>query len=336
MVGWDDAVITAAFTASVPIAFFTIWMGKYGLGRDIWMVPFNSITNMLRLFWLCQLFYVFSVNLTKIGLLLFFLRVFPVRWFKRWCYSMLVIVTLFAIAYAFASVFQCTPVSYTWNQWDGEHEGTCVDVRTGAYVNAAINMVLDVTILLMPMPLLLKLHITYSWQRRVSILIMFSFGVIVTAVSALRVQTLIRFGDSLNPTWDFNSIGTWSCVEIYVGIMCACLPACRSFVTQVLPRWMGFSVADSSLAPNQTAATAAASWSTAPKLSLRQITTATSREDGSMYGFTELDDLARGLPAEEGRGGSSKSHADATSTAWDNIECQSSDHSAPASTKQWS
>lgn len=49
----------------------------------------------------------------------------------------------------------------------------------------------------------------------------------VTIVSILRLQSLLSFANSRNPTWDNWSVSNWSIVEINVGIICACMPTAR-------------------------------------------------------------------------------------------------------------
>lgn len=58
---------------------------------------------------------------------------------------------------------------------------------------------------------------------------MFSFGSVVVVVSALRFHQLIHLIGSHNPTWDYWSPGLWSCVELFVSVICACLPAAKVF-----------------------------------------------------------------------------------------------------------
>jgi hypothetical protein len=238
--GWDDAIITLAYILAVPVVVFAHIGCPKGLGKDIWMVPFPEIPNILRLFYLCQGFYVSSVNLVKIALLLFLLRVFPNYWFRRLCWLMVGIVALFGTAFTMFSIFQCSPINHVWNQWDGIHEGKCINIYVGSYVNAAINMTLDIVILLMPMPMLIKMNATYSRRRKVHIMIMFSVGIVVTIFSALRVRTLVSFGNLVNPTWDYVDVAIWSMSEMFFGIICCCLPANKVFFMRILPHWIGF------------------------------------------------------------------------------------------------
>jgi hypothetical protein len=367
MLGWDDAIITSAWAFAMPITVFSGYMGKFGLGQDIWMVPFGHVTNLLRLFYLCQLFYICCVTLTKVALLLFFLRVFPQRWFKRFCWVMIGIVVAFGVSYIIVVLVQCRPISFNWNSWDGEHTGQCVNLNLGTHINAALNMVMDIVILLMPMPLLVKLHITYSWKQKANILVMFSVGSLVTVVSALRLRTLVVFGKTTNPTWDLASVGLWSIIEIYTGIICACLPATRSFLVHVLPRWLGYTINGSRTGGRATGprsgasgtggagiGASAVSRSKTPTVNTRPLAnkgiSKGSFSDRSNQGFTELDDLDTeeytALPmhgTHDGGGGTgvgvSRAHHPGHTgrkEAWSIDEREGSDHSGPASTKQWS
>lgn len=61
----------------------------------------------------------------------------------------------------------------------------------------------------------------------------------VTIVSILRLQSLVHFANSKNPTWDQWGVMAWSTVEINVGIICACMPAIRVILVRFFPRVFG-------------------------------------------------------------------------------------------------
>jgi hypothetical protein len=183
--------------------------------------------------------------LVKIAILLFYLKVFPNQTFKTICKVMIGLCIAFWISFFFALTFQCTPVSYAWLRWDGEHEGTCINVYVGGFAHAALNMVFDIAILIMPLPLIYRLQRHYSWRQKSHIFVMFSFGLIVTIVCILRLNTLITFGNSLNPTYDYTAAAIWSVVEAHVAIICACLPAAKKFLVKFVPSWIGVTTKDS-------------------------------------------------------------------------------------------
>jgi hypothetical protein len=63
----------------------------------------------------------------------------------------------------------------------------------------------------------------------------------VTVVSILRLQSLISFAKTSNPTWDQTDVISWSNIEINVGIMCACMPSLRVILVRMFPKVLGTS-----------------------------------------------------------------------------------------------
>jgi hypothetical protein len=237
--GLDDGIIVFAWVIGLPVAVFDPLFHKYGLGQDVWMVPVDHITRVLRLFWLAEIFYLLCTVATKLALLMFFLRVFPNRKFRIVTWTIIAACLAFCVGFIFPLIFQCRPIHYAWTRWDGEHEGSCINVYAGIFAHAAINMVLDLVILILPMPMLFKLHITYSLRQKAHIFVMFSFGLIVTIVCILRLNALVPLQSSTNPTWDYWGSAIWSVTEQEVGIICACLPAAKVVLAKLLPSWLG-------------------------------------------------------------------------------------------------
>ncbi len=57
----------------------------------------------------------------------------------------------------------------------------------------------------------------------------------VTIMSIVRLQALVEFAKSNNPTWDNFPVSLWSTIEINVGIMCTCMPTLRLMLVRVFP-----------------------------------------------------------------------------------------------------
>jgi hypothetical protein len=71
---------------------------------------------------------------------------------------------------------------------------------------------------------------------KLAVALMFLVGTFVSIVSIIRLQFLIAFGRSLNPTWDFFNTCYWSVIEINVAIWCACMPDLRLLIVKTFPR----------------------------------------------------------------------------------------------------
>jgi hypothetical protein len=60
--GWDDVIITVAWLAVLPLSVLDVFLYKHGLGKDIWRVPFDDITQLLKYFWAGEMPYVSTVS----------------------------------------------------------------------------------------------------------------------------------------------------------------------------------------------------------------------------------------------------------------------------------
>lgn len=57
----------------------------------------------------------------------------------------------------------------------------------------------------------------------------------VTVISVIRLESLISFSTSDNPTWDNLKVSQWSTIEVNVGIICACMPTLRLILLRMFP-----------------------------------------------------------------------------------------------------
>lgn len=173
--GLDDWFVLATMVAAVPSAFITVYgTTANGLGRDIWTLPPQNITNVLMYFYIMACLYFLQATLVKLAILTFYMRIFPSRGAKRLLWGTSILTALWGVAYVIAAITQCRPISYFWTQWDGLHQGSCVDAKAIAWSNAAINIALDLWILAIPLWQLRKLQL--HWKKKVGVALMFGVG----------------------------------------------------------------------------------------------------------------------------------------------------------------
>lgn len=109
--GWDDELIVAAAIVTTPSAVTQVLLSRNGLGKGIWTVPFDHITKMLRLMYVAEVFYTLSTALTRISILVFYLRVFSGPRFRLATKILIGVNIAGWIATFFPVAFQCTSVS---------------------------------------------------------------------------------------------------------------------------------------------------------------------------------------------------------------------------------
>ncbi|RSL96757.1 hypothetical protein CEP52_011303 [Fusarium oligoseptatum] len=224
---WDDYLIVLAVISASVLNFVCYPMAHLGMGKDFWTIPFPDINMTLKLLYVAEIFYMFAEMLVQMSLLAFLHPCLP-RGFRLPC---------FGIANTCTMIFQCTPIPFFWFGWAGEMTGKCIDINLFSWIRAAIEIAIDVAILSLPLPSVVKLQM--SWKKKAQVLLMFALGFVITVVSILRLQSLIQFAKTSNPTYDNSPAIYWSVLECDMFIICACLPALRSVLSKLAPRFFG-------------------------------------------------------------------------------------------------
>lgn len=127
-----------------------------------------------KFFWIGEPIYFVEVSLIKIAFLFFYLRIFPDHIFRRILWILIFVNALTGAIFAVAVCLVCRPVSFVWNQWDGEHVGHCGDLNALAFANAGVSIFLDVVTLALPITQIWNLHLTL--KKKIGVMLMFSVG----------------------------------------------------------------------------------------------------------------------------------------------------------------
>jgi len=85
------------------------------------------------------------------------------------------------------------------------------------------NLLLDLSLMLLPLPWLWRLKIALS--HRIALSGIFTLGGLVIVVGALRLATIAVTQHSSDFTFDLIDLGVWTAVETNTGVVCACLPS---------------------------------------------------------------------------------------------------------------
>lgn len=159
--------------------------------------------------------------MTKISICCFYLRIFPDRQFRIMTYVVIGLNVGYLIAFVLISVFQCWPLPYAWLRWDGEGNYKCNQINAQGWSAAAINMILDLVVMALPLQQLY--HLNLSVRKKVYVMCMFGLGLLwvflmielferilisypsVTLVSILRLKSLINFASTTNLTCKYSS-----------------------------------------------------------------------------------------------------------------------------------
>ena len=116
-----------------------------------------------------------SVALSKLAILLLYLRVFTTQWYGFTLVLILISIVVIGtgVTNAFAAIFQCSPVSYTWDKT--VEDGKCLNNLAFARFMAIPNVVDGFVMLAMPIPLVWQLNLAI--QQKVALTATFLHGI---------------------------------------------------------------------------------------------------------------------------------------------------------------
>ncbi|KAF9741478.1 integral membrane protein [Paraphaeosphaeria minitans] len=184
----------------------------------------------VKAFYASLIVYYLSLGFTKVSILLQYRRVFSTKKFQIACHSVMGVVVIYALWTVLSSIFGCKPIQAFWTL---KHPFTCLDQSTVWFFNGAMNILTDLSIIVLPMPVIRKLNLPP--RQKQALIGIFAIGGFVCLVSILRLQSLVAISNSLDPTYDNPPAATWSSIETNIGIICSCLPCLRPLVTRYLP-----------------------------------------------------------------------------------------------------
>ncbi|KAF5635816.1 CFEM domain protein [Fusarium sp. NRRL 52700] len=207
--GSDDWVMLFAVCLMIPLNALSVQISHVGLGKDIWNVHPDDITDFLYLFYWDELLYLGALPVTKISILLFYLKVFPGKNIRLACWIFIGLNVAYFITFELISIFQCRPIEGAWRAWDKEFEAKCNNINLQGWFAAILNIILDVGTMVIPLKELYGLSM--SLKKKIQLMLMFSVE-------------------------DYVEIGYWSTIEVPVGIICACMPAIRALFGIIFPK----------------------------------------------------------------------------------------------------
>lgn len=150
---------------------------EIGLGTDIWAIPLDNITVIFKMLYTLFVLYITSRHLVRGSILLFYYRLFGndrlARRLVKISFGMLI---AFGTAFDCSILFGCTPIEHFWLSWDGQHKGYCVSIHAIFWAGAIIDILMDVWIMLIPIPFIIKLKL--SLRKRILTGMMFTFGIL--------------------------------------------------------------------------------------------------------------------------------------------------------------
>ncbi|KAH6972237.1 hypothetical protein BKA56DRAFT_635300 [Ilyonectria sp. MPI-CAGE-AT-0026] len=218
-----SALVTSALCIFVTVLFvglrlFAKWkMSKPFDGSDLSI--FAALCIMVfALLWNA------TTCFTKLSILLMYVSVFPVRRMTLACRGLGIFIILWNIGGVLGGLLVCRPISMNWDQTTPG--GKCGNQPMYYMALGVINILVEVTMLGLPFPVLYKLQMPL--RKKLVVFGMFSVGFATCGITIYRQATLpgVKFADMT----DSGLLATiFSGLEPSVALALSCVPYLRPY-----------------------------------------------------------------------------------------------------------
>jgi hypothetical protein len=170
-------------------ALLTILVTNYGMGKHLWNVPFSpdlfpnfSLNNLLAAIFFCA-----ATGFAKGSILIFYLRIFPMRSARILIWTAFAFIIGYSTAFVLVNIFSCNPIR---GSWDPEVITTakCINRPVFYFLQAGLGIFADILTVLIPLPWLKTLMLPK--KQKIGVGVLLTMGASVCIISIIRLQSL--------------------------------------------------------------------------------------------------------------------------------------------------
>ncbi|RAH85539.1 hypothetical protein BO86DRAFT_395840 [Aspergillus japonicus CBS 114.51] len=224
--GVDDWLMFPALLANLCVCITGIVMIPvagvgYHIDKILKEAPWKLIQFQRGIFagiWVWGL----AIALPKLAILAFYLRFFKSRNERIVTYVLMGIIASTYVAISLAHTFACMPVGYQLNPFK-PGKGQCFDTKAFYRWMSFPNIVTDIVMLVLPLPMVHRLHTSHA--QKIGLGIIFATGGIGLITSCCRFAIFYSDTERRDDTWKAASLHMWTEIEPGVYFLAACMPS---------------------------------------------------------------------------------------------------------------
>ncbi|KAK8135070.1 hypothetical protein PG984_007082 [Apiospora sp. TS-2023a] len=208
------------------------------IGNDVGEIRVVA-AELIRIFasqavYVTTLLHLFCGAAAKLSLTVFYLRLSPLKWYRRATWATMGIVGVYSIIMICCMAFACTPVVKIWRP---NVRGTCLDRRALYTASASMNTLTDIMLFVLPIPMVYGLQMPI--KRRLVALGVFAAGLLAIITSLVRFAYLPGYLGSRDQTWATAPLSLWTSIEVNLFVICPSMLTLYEFFHETKRRWTG-------------------------------------------------------------------------------------------------
>ncbi|CAG8891141.1 unnamed protein product [Penicillium egyptiacum] len=248
-IGLHDWLMLIAWIIDFGFSFSLFYAVQNGLGLHSNEIKPEDELAFNKANYAFTVLYNPALMAVKTSILVFYLTMTRNQKVFRWAnYVTLFVVNAAGFALTLVNVFQCRPIGAVFLSPIPAH-ANCTDIVTLYLSSSPVNIITDIAILLLPMPLLTTMRLPF--KQKIILVITFSFGFFVAVVDVVRIAFLQKAAISrslevksihiqniggVDFSWYASLSFMWSVVEVNLSIICGCVPSLKPLVTRLVPK----------------------------------------------------------------------------------------------------
>ncbi|OJJ96431.1 hypothetical protein ASPACDRAFT_1890849 [Aspergillus aculeatus ATCC 16872] len=246
--GADDHMMTFTVILFIIMVAFAQYLAVIGAAHHMYYLTTAQQLHVVKYEWIAQTFGVLGFATSKTSVALQIRRILgsnsrQTRWLL-W-FIICLTCTICGIDYIFGFV-QCTPPRAMWEPWV-PHKCWDTSVQTGFslffsvelkdrislnFGSAVWNIFIDLVLAAIPVPVIW--HTSLSVKQRVAACALLGLGPLAAACGIVKITYVVRLHSRKDLTWSSLDSSIWSASELFVIIVCGCIPPMRPVFVQHL------------------------------------------------------------------------------------------------------
>ncbi|KAI5240659.1 hypothetical protein E4T43_05946 [Aureobasidium subglaciale] len=242
--GWDD--IFAVITMVLGVAIWGCFIGEsnWALGKHYQDITAEMLVMCSKWQFAHDMIMVWALHGMKIAFTLFLLRLSNGKIFRRTLFAVMCFMTIYTTVSWFTILFGCAPISANWHGRNGQ----CISpaaFRSLGMTYSILGMLTDAFLALLPVPIISGMQLNI--RTKICLLLAFGMGLAAVACGAVKSYHLwYYFGD--RDRLYHNTYFVWGALELYVGIIAACLVSLKPLIASFLEKAKSTLVSSAALA----------------------------------------------------------------------------------------
>ncbi|KAF2476667.1 uncharacterized protein BDR25DRAFT_154105, partial [Lindgomyces ingoldianus] len=229
--GWDDGLILSAalfLYSLIACCLVDVYGGGVGYHRSVVEQSASKIRVLAKMAIVLPIFYLPAAALPKLSIICLYLRIFhkqtnPIQ--RKICWITAILVVANCIGSMIPAFVACRPLSYLWMERKPGDPTHCIDFNAWYRWGSIMNVITDIVMIFLPIPVIWKL--SSSRSVKISLSITFALGSLGVVTSIIRFVGFFKTDSHSDGTWNATNFLILTTVECGMYFISACLLAMK-------------------------------------------------------------------------------------------------------------